>query len=200
MCFLQVTGQSECEMAHNLTGSVKDFVSLEHVDPGTPKTTDLDEALAAPAPSSAPVASGSGEHKSTSHGAGLDGEPEMESATNEEASSQSRRSKHIETIQRRLERFEMDKEDVVTVRYFPIKFAQDSNDQQHQKQQQQQNFESESDQLKSHSVEDDEDTLRPLPRSHWAGSGADGSSKYQELLNEVSIRGSRCSTSFTSVL
>ena len=118
-------------MSHSLSSDVKDFVSLEHVDPGSPKTTNLDEALTAglqkPVVGLSAGSTAAARDESTNKP-----EPEAKPATSDQDKSGQSEPRQFETIKRRLEKIEMDREDVVTVRYFPITLTQESTSSKHQ--------------------------------------------------------------------
>lgn len=119
--------------AHELSGDVREFALLEHVDAGTPKTTDLDEAFE--------VASTKGERvdRSTgpSEGAKVADQPksfDVKSERDDGGAATTARQDEFEepqararaTIRKRTETTivdelrKMDREDIITVRYLPI--------------------------------------------------------------------------------
>lgn len=85
-------------MAHQLAGDVQKFASLDHLDPGAPKTTDLDEAIQADEEA--------GKLQAPADAAGRGRAPSFaDTSSLEESTSR------------------MDKEDVITVKYLPMKLA-----------------------------------------------------------------------------
>jgi hypothetical protein len=170
-------------MAHNLSGEGKDFVSSGHIDHEAPKTTDLDEALGQ---KSQPSPASSSGHENARLDAGASERPETKkSSTNEQdnGSSEARTPpRQFETIKRRSQRFEMDKEDVVTVKYFPITLTQEAGFDDQQQQQQQRSQRPESHRMGEHGT--NEEAACPPEHTYWPN----GRVRQQELLEEVSER------------
>lgn len=94
-------------MAHELRGELSDFARLERLDSGSPKTTDLD----------APTLDSGGQQAG-----GLEDTASRasSSAGEQERSPSSEPARLIGIIKTQTELM-VDKEDVVTVKYFPLK-------------------------------------------------------------------------------
>lgn len=115
-------------MAHELSSDVRKFASLEHVDAGTPKTTDLDEAIGAGDESHCrPQAAGSqraGREQERPESESCETRQEIDRNDEErgqlgstETTGYARRETTRTTID---ELRKMDQEDIITVKYLPI--------------------------------------------------------------------------------
>lgn len=94
-------------MSHPLAGDVQNFGNLEHVDSGAPKTTDLDQEIQNKAcPEAHPTPSSRRPFEAT-RTTTIDEELEDPNEANEP-------------------NVEMEKEDVITVKYLPLNFSHPS--------------------------------------------------------------------------
>lgn len=104
-------------MAHELRSDPKDFARLEEVDSGSPKMTNLDEAMGP----GVGVGASSAQSKQTSNQ-----DQSAKLAGSGQESTNGAGGRHVETVKAQTE-LVIDKEDVVTVKYFPMKASKSAH-------------------------------------------------------------------------